>query len=107
MDKIRIAICDDEKNDLGQIMEQLKLYDPDNQLLVSTFHHAADLLDAAKKLSFDIVLLDIEMEPPSKLVESIPVIQQNLARIKAVSASQETVGTLRSMLNTLFTLDLN
>lgn len=65
MDKLRIAICDDETSDLMQILELLKIYDPDGQLLASTFLHAADLMDAAQKLSFDIVLLDIEMEPPN------------------------------------------
>ena len=65
MDKIRIAICDDETSDLMQILELLKIYDPDGQLLVSTFLHATDLIDAAQKLAFDIVLMDIEMEPPN------------------------------------------
>lgn len=65
MNKMRIAVCDDETSDLMQILELLKLYDPDGQLLVSTFLHATVLIDAAQKLAFDIVLLDIEMEPPN------------------------------------------
>lgn len=65
MDKLRIAICDDETSDLMQILELLKIYDPDGQLQVSTFLHATDLIDAAQKLAFDIVLMDIEMEPPN------------------------------------------
>ena len=65
MDNLRIGICDDEPVDLAQIMDLVKLYDRDNQLLVTTFSHASDLFDAAKKLVFDIVLLDIEMDPPN------------------------------------------
>lgn len=38
----------------------------------------------------------------SKLVASVSVIQQNLAEIRSVCTRQETVGSLRSMLNTLF-----
>lgn len=38
----------------------------------------------------------------SKITDSILVIQQNLAEIKSVCSRQETVGALRSMLNTLF-----
>lgn len=65
MDNLRIGICDDEPVDLAQIMDLVKLYDRDNQLLLTTFSHASDLFDAAKKLVFDIVLLDIEMDPPN------------------------------------------
>lgn len=65
MDNLRIGICDDEPVDLAQIMDLVKLYDNDNQLIVTAFSHASDLLVAAKKLVFDIVLLDIEMEPPN------------------------------------------
>lgn len=65
MDNLRIGICDDEPVDLAQIMDLVKLYDHDSQLMVTAFSHASDLLDAAKKLVFDIVLLDIEMEPPN------------------------------------------
>ena len=38
----------------------------------------------------------------SKFADSISVILQNLAEIKSVCSRQETVGALRSMLNTLF-----
>ncbi|MBO5324242.1 MAG: response regulator transcription factor [Oscillospiraceae bacterium] len=65
MENLRIGICDDESMDLAQIMDLVKLYDHENQFMVTTFLHASDLLDAATKLVFDIVLLDIEMEPPN------------------------------------------
>lgn len=65
MHNLRIGICDDEPVDLAQIMDLVKLYDHDSQLIVTAFSHASDLLDAAQKLVFDIVLLDIEMEPPN------------------------------------------
>lgn len=65
MDQLHIALCDDEIVDLSQTLDLLKLYDKNNQLLITTFLRAADLMEKAKQYSFDIVLLDIEMEPPS------------------------------------------
>lgn len=65
MDNLRVGICDDEPKDLAQILELVKIYDNDSQLQVTTFLHAKNLLEAANKANFDIVLLDIEMEPPT------------------------------------------
>lgn len=65
MDQLHIAICDDEMLDLSQVMELVNLYNNNNQLQITTFLHAVDLLNASNKDKFDIVLLDIEMEPPS------------------------------------------
>ena len=65
MNNLQIAICDDEPKDLAQILELLKLYDSDSHQQVTTFLHAKNLLDAAQKAAFDIILLDIEMDPPT------------------------------------------
>lgn len=65
MEKLRLGICDDETQDLAQILEMVKRYDGDCQLQITTFLHAKDLLHAAKTSSFDITILDIEMEPPT------------------------------------------
>ena len=65
MDNLRIGICDDEAADLAQIMELVRQYDVGKQLQVRAFSHASELLDAARTLALDIVLLDIEMEPPN------------------------------------------
>lgn len=65
MKNMRIGICDDEPGDLAQILKLLKQYDGDGQLQVTTFLHARDLIAAAKTISFDIVILDIEMESPT------------------------------------------
>lgn len=43
-----------------------------------------------------------EVNLNSKLADSVSVIRRNLAEIKAVCIRRETVGALRSMLNTLF-----
>lgn len=43
-----------------------------------------------------------EVSLNSKLADSVSVIRRNLAEIKAVCTRRETVGALRSMLNTLF-----
>lgn len=65
MDKLRLGICDDETQDLAQILEMVKRYDEDCLLQTTTFLHAKDLLYAAKASGFDITILDIEMEPPT------------------------------------------
>lgn len=65
MDQLRIAICDDEIIDLSQTLELIKNYDNNKQLQITPFLRAADLLEKSKEYPFDIVLLDIEMEPPS------------------------------------------
>lgn len=65
MDQLRVAICDDEMLDLSQTLELVRLYDKHTQLQISTFLRAADLLETSENILFDIVLLDIEMEPPS------------------------------------------
>lgn len=65
MDQLHIAICDDEIIDLSQTLELVKAYDSNSQLQITTFLRAAELMEKAKQYPFDIVLLDIEMEPPS------------------------------------------
>lgn len=65
MEKLRLGICDDEIQDLAQILEMLKRYDEDRHLQITTFLQAKDLLHAAKESCFDITILDIEMEPPT------------------------------------------
>lgn len=65
MDKFNIAICDDETLDLTNTVEFVKRYDLQNQMHVEAYFRAIDLLEAGKKKHFDIILLDIEMEPPS------------------------------------------
>ena len=63
MDYLRIAVCDDESIDLSNTMELLKSYDSEQQLHIITYMSANDLLSSIKKNPFDIVLMDIEMEP--------------------------------------------
>ncbi len=65
MEKLRLGICDDETQDLAQILDMVKRYDEDCQLQITTFLHAKDLLYAAKTSGFDITILDIEMESPT------------------------------------------
>lgn len=65
MESLRIGICDDEMEDLSEIMEMISCYDPNKQLQIESFLHASDLLLAFNKKPFDIAILDIEMEPPT------------------------------------------
>lgn len=65
MEQLHIGICDDESMDLAYTLELVQKYDAERLLKVSTFLHATDLLETAKSPPFDIVLLDIEMPPPT------------------------------------------
>lgn len=61
MNRLRIAICDDDPVDLGQVLGQVREYDAGQNLELLAYTKAADLLAT----SADIVLLDIEMETPN------------------------------------------
>lgn len=65
MEKLQIAICDDESIDLENILSAVHSYDKDKSFDISTFSNTEDLLNSISFMSFDIVLLDIEMEPQS------------------------------------------
>ena len=65
MDNLHLGICDDETQDLTNILDMVRQYDKENQLRVTTFYHARDLLNVAQSIRFDIVILDIEMAPPT------------------------------------------
>lgn len=79
---MRIAICDDDPNDLHALHSALTQYDTTASIKVSSFTAASDLLVANNQSPFDIAILDIEMKPPNgyeiaqKLVEqdSSPII---------------------------------
>ena len=64
MDKLKIAICDDETADLAQAFALVEDYDLDQQLQISIFQHASELLENIQD-QIDIVLMDIEMDPPN------------------------------------------
>lgn len=65
MERFRIGICDDETMDLALTMELIKQYDGNQQLQILPFLRASDLLEECVRNPLDIVLLDIEMPPPS------------------------------------------
>lgn len=65
MEKFRLGICDDESEDLAQLLDMVKQYDGGGCLQAAAFSSAADILNAAKNACFDITILDIEMEPPT------------------------------------------
>lgn len=62
MESLRIAICDDEAVDLANTLAQIRDYAPSADFQCTCFSRAADILEQGE---FDIVFLDIEMEPPS------------------------------------------
>lgn len=62
---MRVAICDDEKNDLLSLESALKSYDRTSRLSISCFASAYELYKSFEKAPFDIVILDIEMPSPN------------------------------------------
>ena len=62
---LRVAVCDDERKDLDEIVSLLKRYDSGGLLEITTFFAAKELLAASEKTPFDLAILDIEMEAPN------------------------------------------
>lgn len=62
---MHIAICDDEALDLADLHSILRQYDLKKQFHISAFSSAAELLQSAKEVSYDIAILDIEMDSPN------------------------------------------
>ena len=60
---MKIAICDDNPQDLRQISELLQRYDP--KIAVDVFSSAKELYLAVQSAHYDAVILDIEMESPN------------------------------------------
>ncbi len=59
--ELKVAICDDNPEDLFELRRMLMEYDSESQLEILEYSSADDFLGACEKVSFDIALLDIEM----------------------------------------------
>ena len=62
MEKLKIAVCDDEAGDLAQLIALVGEYDTECMLDIQVYSNSAELLQAA---DVDIVLMDIEMPAPN------------------------------------------
>lgn len=60
---MRIAICDDEKEQRVLLSEYCRRFD--ESLLVDTYNAAVDLLIVCDQISYDIIFMDIEMPSPN------------------------------------------
>jgi CheY-like chemotaxis protein len=60
---LNIAICDDDTNDIAIMKKNILQYtiETDNNIVVSSYFSASDLLSDYKNHLYQIVLLDIEM----------------------------------------------
>lgn len=58
---MRIAVCDDDKNDASVIREYFSRFDAG--LSCDVFHSALNLLNTHCRESYDLIFLDIEMKP--------------------------------------------
>lgn len=59
---MKIAVCDDNRDDLQILSQYLKKYNTDYE--ISLFNNGSELLKASKEQCFDLVFLDIEMDGP-------------------------------------------
>jgi DNA-binding LytR/AlgR family response regulator len=57
---MKIAVCDDDKNDIAILQEYIIRYDAG--LGCDVFHSAVELVDAHRKEFYDLIFLDIEMK---------------------------------------------
>jgi DNA-binding LytR/AlgR family response regulator len=60
---MQIAICDDDAEDLAQMASYCRQYDPG--LTIHTFSSGQELTRAFLSTFYDLVFLDIEMDPPN------------------------------------------
>ena len=74
---LRIAICDDEQNDLLQLQDMVINYCLPTIPEISCFESASALFDTAKCIQYDLVLLDIEMESPNGYEIARKLIEQD------------------------------
>lgn len=58
---MRVAICDDEDMQLSLTKKNLELAYKSLDMIVDTYTSGADLLNAVNSVSYDLILLDIEM----------------------------------------------
>ena len=72
---MKIAICDDNQNDLHKIEDYCKAFNPDG--FCCAFSSSVELLDAFENEYFDIVLLDIEMAPPNGYEAGIKLMEKS------------------------------
>ncbi|MBQ2431662.1 MAG: response regulator, partial [Peptococcaceae bacterium] len=78
---MRIAICDDDSNDLQAVHTALTQYDTAGNLKIAPFNKASDLFAANKKTPFDIAILDIEMKAPNGYEIAQKLVEQDSAPI--------------------------
>lgn len=62
---IRVAICDDDSKDLETLHSLIRKYDSQNTFVVHSFSDSEQFQATWDTVSYDIVLLDIEMKAPT------------------------------------------
>ena len=61
---MRIAVCDDDKNDIARLRNLIEKYDADNRIgfSISEFGTGTELIDAVSDNDIDSIFLDINMD---------------------------------------------
>jgi len=73
---VKIAICDDESDDLKCIHQYLNVLTPTAEIV--EFSSGSSLLSAFKRDFFDLIFMDIEMPQPNGYEVSAQLMSQNL-----------------------------
>lgn len=84
---MKIAICDDSPDDLHLMLGYCKQYDP--SLSVHTFPSGTALMAAFSSAFYDLVFLDIEMEPPNGYDTAV--------KLRAMERKPEIIFTTKNL----------
>lgn len=85
VERLRIAICDDDNRDLHQIAGLLESYRHDRKAELSyvSFQNATDLLDSMDSGDYDLILLDMLM-PGINGIQAAREIREHNSRIQII-----------------------
>lgn len=88
---MRIAVCDDDRNDLAILQDYIQQYDA--SLSFDVYHSAIDLVAAQKKEHYDLMFLDIEMQPMNGF-EAAKLMTKNTEKPLIIFATKSSKYTI-------------
>lgn len=91
MERIRVAVCDDEPQELDQVSALIRRYGKKQPIELTPFNRASELLE--RQNEFDVVFLDIEMEPPTgyEIAERLAALERKPTVIFITKSSAYTI----------------
>lgn len=90
---MKIAICDDDNNDLMKMQQFIEMFNPD--LRYELFHSADELLEAFKSNFYDLVFMEIIMQPINGLIAAKTIkkkYEKSLIVFTSISKKYSIIG---------------